>query len=291
MRPPAIWLLPARLALLFVVTVVVISGSSVASGAPAPGLVAAYSFDAGAGSVLADESENGNSGTISGATWTSDGKFGGALSFDGTNDWVEIGDAGSLDLTTGMTVEAWVKPSAALSGWSTILSKERNRLAYGLFAGEDTGRSAGLIVISSEHTALGDELPPGVWSHLATTYDGTTLRLYLNGALSGSTSVSGSIRTSSGQLRIGGNSRGGRWFAGQIDEVRVYDRALSSAELQADAATPVAPPPADTQAPTAPNGLSIGAQSPTSITLSWNASSDNVGVTGYGHYRERHSRR
>ena len=107
----------------------------------------------------------------------------------------------------------------------------------------------------------------------------------VNGVLSGSTSVSGSIRTSSGQLRIGGNSRGGRWFAGQIDEVRVYDRALSSAELQADAATPVAPPPADTQAPTAPNGLSIGAQSPTSITLSWNASSDNVGVTGYGHYR------
>ena len=258
MQPLATWLVPARLALMFVVTVVVICGSSVATGAPAPGLVAAYSFDAGSGSTLADESGSGNSGTISGATWTSNGKFGGALSFDGTNDWVEIADASSLDLTTGMTLEAWVKPSAAPSGWSTVLSKERNRLAYGLFAGEDTGRSAGQVVIANEHTALGDELPPGVWSHLATTYDGATLRLYVNGVLSGSTPVSGSIRTSSGQLRIGGNSRGGRWFAGQIDEVRVYDRALSSAELQADAATPVAPPPADTQAPTPPNGLSIG---------------------------------
>ncbi len=285
MQPPATWLLPARFALLFVVSVVLIAGSSVASGAPAPGLVAAYSFDAGSGSTLADESGSGNFGTISGATWTSGGKFGGALSFDGTNDWVEVGDAGSLDLTTGMTVEAWVKPSAAPSGWSTVVSKERNRLAYGLFAGESTGRAAGQVVIGSERTALGAELVTSVWSHLATTYDGAMLRLYVNGVLSGSTPVSGSIRVSSGQLRIGGNSQGGRWFAGQIDEVRVYDRALSSAELQADAATPVAPPPADTQAPTDPDGLSIGAQSSTSITLTWNASSDNVGVTGYGNYR------
>ena len=284
MRSAAALLLPARLTLLCL-TLVVGGGSSVASGAPAPGLVGAYSFDAGTGANVTDESGNGNDGMISGATWTSGGRFGGALSFNGTNDWVEIGDAASLDLTNGMTLAAWVKPSEGGPGWRTVLSKERNRLAYGLYASDDTGRPAGLVYVGDERTATGSELPPGVWSHLATTFDGVTLRVYVNGSLSDSTAVAGSIRTSSGSLRLGGNSRGSRWFEGQIDEVRIYNRALSSAELQTDATTPISPPPADAQPPTAPSGLAITGQTTSSITLSWNASSDNVAVAGYGRYR------
>ena len=76
------------------------------------GLSAAYGFNAGSGTTAVDASGNGHTGTISGATWTAAGKFGGALSFDGTNDWVTVADAAALDLTTGMTLMAWVYPTA-----------------------------------------------------------------------------------------------------------------------------------------------------------------------------------
>ena len=73
---------------------------SVATGAAAPAPVAAYSFDAGSGATLADLSGNGNTGAISGATWTT-GKNGKALNFDGVNDWVTVADSASLDLRRG----------------------------------------------------------------------------------------------------------------------------------------------------------------------------------------------
>ena len=88
------------------------------------GLVAAYGFDAGSGSTAADSSGKGNVGSISGPVWSGAGRFGSALSFDGVNDWVSVADASSLDLTTGMTLEAWVRPSA-LGGWRTVTFKER----------------------------------------------------------------------------------------------------------------------------------------------------------------------
>ena len=76
------------------------------------GLVAAYSFNEGSGAVLNDRSGRGHTGTLSGATWSTEGRFGGALSFDGVNDWVTVNDSAALDLTTGMTLEAWIRPSS-----------------------------------------------------------------------------------------------------------------------------------------------------------------------------------
>src|SRR5260370_8559154 len=90
--------------------------------APA-GLVAAVSFDAGTGSTLADASGNGNTGTIVNATWTTAGKYGDALSFNGTNARVDINDDASLHLTTAMTLEAWVNPSAVSSAWRDLVYK------------------------------------------------------------------------------------------------------------------------------------------------------------------------
>src|SRR5262249_49077787 len=84
------------------------------AGATTPaivGLVAAYSFNEGAGTAVTDVTGNGNTGTISGATWTAAGRYGRALSFDGTSARVTVPDAASLHLTTGMTLEAWVNPS------------------------------------------------------------------------------------------------------------------------------------------------------------------------------------
>ena len=255
------------------------------------GIVAAYSFDAGAGSVLADTSGRGNTGTISGATWTGAGKFGGALTFDGNNDSVAIADSAALDLSNGMTLEAWVKPSAAGPSWRTVLFKERSGgMVYSLYSSENTSRPVGQVDISGERNALGGPLPLNAWTHLAATYDGATLRLYVNATLASSLAVGSGIPASTGQLRIGGNSIWREWFAGQIDEVRVYNRSLGAAELQTDMNTPVGTPagggtPADTVAPSAPSGLSVGARTQTSVALSWNPSTDNTGVAGYSRYR------
>ncbi len=174
-------------------------------------------------------------GAISGATWDANGRFGSALSFSGSNDVVTIPDALSLDLTAGMTLEAWVYPTV-LSGWRTVLLKEAsNDLAYALYAHDNAPRSAGYARIGGSTNVQGpDALPLNTWTHLALTYDGAVLRLYENGVEVGTQSVAGAIATSSGPLQIGGNAVWGEYFSGRIDEVRLYSRALTSTEIQSD---------------------------------------------------------
>ena len=72
------------------------------------------------------------------------------------------------------------------------------------------------------------------WTHLAATYDGTTVRLYVNGAQVASRAVTGNLISSTGALRIGGNTIWGEYFSGLIDEVRIYNRALTPAEIVTD---------------------------------------------------------
>jgi len=84
-------------------------------------------------------------------------------------------------------------------------------------------------------------LPLNAWTHLAATHDGTTLRLYINGVEVGSRAVAGALLTSTGALRIGGNSIWGEFFQGRIDEIRVHNRALSATEVQTIMNLPLAP--------------------------------------------------
>ena len=102
------------------------------------GLVAAYTFEEGSGTTVTDVSGMGNHGTLSGATWTTSGRYGKALSFDGVNDWVTIPAAASLNLTTGMTLEAWVRPGATLTNWRAVMVKEGSGYApYYLYAAHE----------------------------------------------------------------------------------------------------------------------------------------------------------
>src|SRR5262249_39281334 len=103
-------------------------------------------------------------------------------------------------------------------------------------------------------------------------------RLYVNGTLVASQARTGAIATSTNPLTIGGDSIYGQNFAGLIDEVRVYNVALSAAQIQSDMNTPVA---ADTQPPTAPGTPTGNGVSGTQINLSWAAATDNLAVTGY----------
>ena len=242
------------------------------------GLVAAYAFNEGTGTTVNDSSGNGNNGTITNATWTTSGKYSDALVFNGTSALVTIPDAASLHLTTGMTLEAWVNPSTVTSAWRDVIYKGNDN--YWLEATSDSGSkpAAGATLGSSDVDTLGTAaLATSTWTFLTETYNGSALDLYVNGTLVSSLAQTGNILTSTNPLQIGGDSIYGQYFQGMIDEVRVYNVALTAVQIQSDMNTPIAP---DTQPPTAPTNLTATA-SAGQINLSWTASTDNVGVTGY----------
>ena len=215
---------------------------TVAPAPPQTGLVAAYGFDETSGTTVNDSSPGGNPGVISGATRITTGRSGGALSFDGVNDWVTVADAASLDFTTAATIEAWVYPTTLAGAWRTVLLKERtNGLAYGLYAADNGNRPIAYSFTTSELGARGPTaLPANTWTHLAVTYSASTLRLFVNGTQVVTRSVGTPLQPSTLPLRLGGNAIWNEWFSGRIDEVRLYNRALAATEIQSDMTRPVA---------------------------------------------------
>lgn len=209
-----------------------------------PALVAAYNFDQGVGTQLTDLSGNNNDGTITKATWSTKAVYGSSLYFNGVNSMVTVADSASLNLSSGMTVEAWVDPTNS-NGWQTAVFKERSGgLSYALYGTTGNRSPSALADFSgSDMSAASGSLKTGKWIHLAGTYDGAFLRIYVNGQLMSTTAVSGSIMNSSGgALRLGGNSLWGQYFKGYMDDVRIYNNALSQAQIQSDMQTPVTAP-------------------------------------------------
>ena len=205
-------------------------------------LVAAYAFNEGTGTTVNDSSGNGNNGTIANATWTTSGKYGDALVFNGTNARVNINDSASLHLTTGMTLEAWVNPSTVNSNWRDVIYKGNDN--YWLEATSTSGSkpAAGATLGSSDVDTLGTAaLTTNTWAFLTETYNGSTLTLYVNGTQVSSLAHTGNIATSTNPLQIGGDSIYGQYFKGTIDEVRVYNGALTAAQITSDMNTPIPP--------------------------------------------------
>src|SRR3989441_1191891 len=210
------------------------------ASAQTPGLVAAYAFNEGSGTTVADISGNDNNGTISAATWTTAGRFGNALVFNGTSARVTVPDAASLQLTTGMTLEAWVFPTATPTNWRAIVDK--NVDGYYLMASTDQGDrpSAGGTWVGGNQNTFGPSVVEvNTWTHLAATFDGETVRLYVNGVQVASQAQTTPLASTTGTLQIGGDSYPNEFFAGRIDEVRIYNRALSAAEIQTDMTSPI----------------------------------------------------
>jgi hypothetical protein len=207
------------------------------------GLVAAYNFDAGAGTMLADLSGNGNTGKTRATAWTT-GLHGGALAFNGHSSWVTIAESPSLALSDAMTLEAWVRPTQLSDdSWKSVIFKEqRKSTEYDLYA-SDGKVPAASVWNGGEQLAKGSSqlLPLDRWSHLAATLGGGALRLYLNGNLIATEPNAASIvrDRSSKPLRLGGNDVFDEFFAGAIDDVRIYNRALSESELRSDMFTAV----------------------------------------------------
>jgi hypothetical protein len=141
-----------------------------------------------------------------------------------------------------MTVEAWVKPAATSTQFRTLALKERSGgVVYALYASNTAGRPAGVIDQSgTDTTATGTAaLAVNTWSHVAVTYDGANLKLFVNGTQVRSIAHTGPISTSTGLLAIGGDPALGQYFNGVIDELRIYNRALTQTQIQTDIAAPV----------------------------------------------------
>ncbi|MCA2224220.1 LamG-like jellyroll fold domain-containing protein [Nonomuraea aurantiaca] len=206
-----------------------------------PGLVAAYGMEEGTGTTVGDSSGKNNTGAATDTTWAN-GKHGKALSFNGTSSWVTVNHSPSLKMTNALTLSAWVKPSA-VDGYRTVMGKDNatiDELGYGLYASNGS-TPMGLLATDDAFSSVpgSGSLPVDTWSHLAVTYDGATAWLYLNGARVGQGLATGDLFDDGGAFHIGGNSIYGEYFKGVIDEVRVYNRAQTAAQIQTDMNTPI----------------------------------------------------
>jgi hypothetical protein len=147
------------------------------------GLVAAYGFDSD-GPVAQDGSGHGLDGTVNRGTWTAEGRVGGALMFDGRSSEVVIPHAAALDLRSAMTLEAWIRVAGRLASEATVMTAAGN--AYYLQAASSLGplmpAGGGRFGAMPRYTQPGEPIEARAWTHLATTYDGELLRLYVNGA-------------------------------------------------------------------------------------------------------------
>jgi len=204
---------------------------------PLPDPVAAYGFDEGEGAVLHDSSEGGHDGAISGAAWSANGRYGGALDFDGQDDVVTVPDHDDLDLTDSFTIEAWVRPENLGTIIKPVLSKldpSASNVGYALRARHASSPAGHVKDSEGALNVLGEEaLPTEAWSHLAFTSDGEELRLYVDGELVRSNAAK-LPAVSTADLRIGGHGVGSSlYFDGLIDEVRLYEEPLSETQIAA----------------------------------------------------------
>jgi hypothetical protein len=208
---------------------------------PTPALIASYGFDEGSGTAPQDASGNGHHGSFaSGVNYVTNGKYNKALSFNGSGP-VTVPDATTLDLTR-FTLEAWVYPTSAISDFEAVIVKNYK---YWLYAGSDGYCATGAMIGgysqgSSVAACYSTILPLNTWSHIAATYDGTTVKLYLNANLVATASGGATLDATTESLMIGG-SEYEEYFTGVIDEVRIYDGAITQAQIQTDKDTPINP--------------------------------------------------
>lgn len=211
------------------------------------GLVLGYGFERLNGVLVTDSSPSHLDGTRMGAPTlpgqvTGPQGHGKALLFDSAQQqFVDAGDAPALDVNQ-LTLAAWVRytPNVHDDRWEILekagaywmnIRTDTRKLRFGGFFGGCTGSNHWFFLDSKK------VLPANTWVHVAGTYDGTALRIYVNGALNATLAVTGATCANTEPLGIGAKNRTATgvveaYFDGRIDDLRVYNRALSAAEIK-----------------------------------------------------------
>jgi len=258
--------------------------SAVAASSTPPdlvtGLVGAYALNEGSGTTATDGSGTGNGGAISGASWNASGKFGSALTFNGSA-YVAAGVMSMPAASAPQSFLWWanVASNPTTTQMMIVLSAPSSSSAVAM------GFRGSQIAVWMYGGALLASAPPpspGAWHHYGYTFDGLTHRLYIDG-------VQAASSTATPQSAVPTNLEFGRWlagtefFAGSLDEIRIYTRALNAAEVAATMTAPMG----DVTAPVISGVTSSGITS-SAATIAWttNEASDTqieYGLTtGYG---------
>lgn len=206
-----------------------------------PSIINRWAFDDSSGCILTDVI-SGNTGTLAPAcpsnspVWTT-GKTNSALFFDGIDDYITVADSANLNPSTGLTLSAWIKwsinPTTGLS-WASIINKgvdNQYRLQHNV---GNTAFEFAIRTGAGNKWVQSNTIPvQNVWYYVVGTYDGSSLKIYVDGVLEKSTIFSGNIIGSNYPLDIGRRAiTNDRYFNGTIDEVNIYSSALTAEEIQ-----------------------------------------------------------
>ncbi|MCZ7649484.1 MAG: Ig-like domain-containing protein [Planctomycetota bacterium] len=233
---------------------------------PAAGLLAHWKFDETSGTVAADATGNGWTGTlVNGPTWTA-GQVSGGLQFDGSNDRVSV--AGTFAPPAKGTVAFWAM---------VTIDGARQRILGGHDAWEITIESNGKLAnqlnsAGSNTLQSAASVPNGQWLHVACTYDSASnaRQTYFNGSLDASSTNHDNTGPGSFALTLGTRTGASDYFSGVLDDVRIYDRVLSAAEIAALANTPPPnqPPAIESGAWANPNPVTLPATTAVNVVAS-----------------------
>ncbi|OGH70159.1 MAG: hypothetical protein A2754_00640 [Candidatus Magasanikbacteria bacterium RIFCSPHIGHO2_01_FULL_47_8] len=228
-------------------------------------MVTQLKFNETSGTKAVDSSGNGNFGTlVNGPTWTTGGKIGGAINFDGVNDYVATNaEVGGLN---AKTFAFWIKPGAKMKNWAGLVLEAGsfNSSKYVGFAG-----FSNMTVALYQGYANGNEqfyssavpVTPKQWNHVVGTISKATglIKVYVNGVLKNTSSwpamINATLYNPAGGIKMGGTPGQTYAFLGQMDDAIVYNRALSDQEVAnlytsySSSTTPTPPPPTDTTPP------------------------------------------
>jgi hypothetical protein len=217
-----------------------VSGFGTVAGS---GLIGYWKFDEDSGTVAADSSGNGHTGTISGGgSLSALGKNGRTLLLDGASGYASMGNDSAFDLSSAGTVSLWFRTNSftndyphllsrgASAGWDTpgwaLFMFKSGSLGFGMRV-NDPAPATSVAQTGSGHNQT------GVWKHVAATWNGTRIQVYINGVYNTSAAQTVTPPSTGKTLQAGRYQESGNgWFNGSIDEVRIYSRALSADEIR-----------------------------------------------------------
>ncbi|HZO85616.1 MAG TPA: LamG domain-containing protein, partial [Verrucomicrobiae bacterium] len=205
---------------------------------PLPGLVGHWQFEEGTGLTTADSSGNGITGTLlSGPIWVPSPLGTNALEFDGINDGVDLGNPAALQITGAIMLTAWVYVDT-ISGAGRFIAKGGASGQRGWGLNVEANNTWAFQIAGNATTSISLNAPNviiGQWVHVAGVYDNTapSMKMYLYGTLVGERTDIPTSQFASPVNAFIGRRANGTFFDGKLDEVRVFNRALSQAEIQA----------------------------------------------------------